>query len=71
MPEMRAASPLPVKILSLLLLAFGSLALWVPRLPRDLRLKRKAEQILAERDGRGQLGLEDLETAAKAAEIIL
>jgi len=31
----------------------------------------EAEQILAERYGRGELGLEDFETAAKAAEIIL
>jgi len=31
----------------------------------------QAEEILAERDGRGKIGLEDLETAAKAAEIIL
>jgi len=30
-----------------------------------------AEQILAERDGRGKIGLDDLETAAKAAEITL
>ena len=31
----------------------------------------QAEEILAERDGRGKIKLDDLETAAKAAEIIL